>query len=194
LEFIGQSTEDEMVLAFLRAEKDAPRVEQALQDPGVRRLIENADVRDPEQNIIRERILGGYRGYGNMLFRRFPNDLEWHRARLTLDELQHVRYADHPTWKHLSGDTRIVADGAANYGKVPLDSGTTAAIQGIVDGVRTGKSFPELILVAEPNAPPDEWILVEGHARATAYAVAGAPGEVEVLIGFSAAVPNWQFF
>ena len=121
MEIVRPANEDEMILAFLEAEKDAPRVDQPLlRDPGVRALIEDADLGDVEQNVQRGWILGSFRGYPSMLFRRFPNDVEWDRVRLTLDELRCVKYAAHQTWIDLSGGTRVAADGAANYGIVPL--------------------------------------------------------------------------
>jgi hypothetical protein len=112
-----------MVLAFLQAEIDSPRFQASIpQVPGVnfRALVESADLRSDRENAIRRRILGAYRGFGTLLFESFPNDLDWHRARLTVDELGAARYANYPTWVTLSAGTRRIADGALNIGNVPL--------------------------------------------------------------------------
>ena len=65
-------------------------------------------------------------------------------------------------------------------------------VVGIANRVRQGDRFPALIAVqCAGNA---DVVLVEGHTRATAYALTGLPDEVEVLIGTSAHMANWAFF
>jgi hypothetical protein len=68
------------------------------------------------------------------------------------------------------------------------------SIKKIVEALEKGASLNELILVSEPDAATDQWVLVEGHTRATAYVCHGASTEVEVLIGFSPGVVRWRWF
>jgi hypothetical protein len=123
------------------------------------------------KRTLRRVILGSYRGYGWALFEGFPNDLDWHRVRLTIEELGAVKYMNYPRWKTLSGDTRRVADGAENVGKGwpggPADTDPSQSIRDIAAKLEKGESFAELILVGEPGAGPDQLVLVEGHSRAT---------------------------
>jgi hypothetical protein len=57
--------------------------------------------------------------------------------------------------------------------------------------VRNGASFPELILVSEPDS--DELVLLEGHKRATAYVRALDPEvELEVIVGSSPQIAGWR--
>jgi hypothetical protein len=76
---LGPTTEDAMILAFLRAEVNSPRFGSVVQHwlgllRSDRGLIDNADLADAAQNAIRKELLGGVRGYGKdaYLFRGFP--------------------------------------------------------------------------------------------------------------------------
>ena len=76
---LGPATENDMVLAFVRAEIDSPRFggryHHCLAMLGSDcRLIDNADVMDAQQNAVRQKLLGCTRGYGKntALFSDFP--------------------------------------------------------------------------------------------------------------------------
>jgi hypothetical protein len=199
LELIEPTTEDAMVLAFLRAEIESPTYQQnLLRVAGAREIVDSGDLKSEEENAIRRMLLGSHRGYGWALFEGFPNDLVWHRARLTVDELRTTRYANYPTWLILTGRTRLIADGAKNIG-MPWPTGSphqdpSPSIRKVVEMLEQGASFDELIFVGEPDAPADQWVLVEGHTRATAYVREGATTEVQALIGFSPGVVKWRWF
>jgi hypothetical protein len=187
----GSTTADEMVLAFLQAEVDSPRYRDyyalALTKIGATRatLIDNADLQDARQNAARSVILGAFRGYGQnrVLFAGFPIDTCWRKVSVTPAELGHFKYAKHRIWSALTRGTRLVADGATNLDTVQTDENTRVHVRAVAERLAQGDRFPPLIAVQ--NAGAHDTVLMEGHTRATAYALTGIPDEITVLIGSS---------
>jgi hypothetical protein len=200
VKLLEPSTEDEMILAFLRAEIESRHYQHhILRIDGARALVDQADSESEQENAARRRLLA-YRGYGGTgLFLGFPNDLVWQRVQLTADELGAARYMNYFRWCILARGSRLIADGAKNVGKgwplgLPEDSDPSPDIMGIAAELGKGETFPELILVGEPEAPPDQLVLVEGHSRATAYVYAKAEREVAALVGFSPGIARWHWY
>ena len=187
-----------MVLAFLRAEIDSERYKEFFPQDGAardvaRRLVEQPSLRDPLENEMRRGLLR-YRGYGLgvFLFQGLNGDVDWRRV-LTLDELTQAKYTNYPTWRELSGQTRVIGDGARNIGTVSPPDDPTKHVLGIAAELERGRAFPELIFVAEPGAQAEDLILFEGHSRATAYAYSGKPAAIEAFVGTSANLARWHW-
>src|SRR6266481_682119 len=111
MQLLGLSSEEEMVLAFHRAEIDAPRYHRdylvLLPQLGRARadLIDAPDLENAADNQDRVRLLGLRRGYGlnERLFRGFPSEITWQRYHLSLAEVGELRYANYPALLTLSG-------------------------------------------------------------------------------------------
>jgi hypothetical protein len=125
------------------------------------------------------------------LFRGFPAAAQWRRVGLEAADWNNVKYANHPTWVSLSGGTRIVADGARNIDSVVVAEDANRNIKAVAADLITGKRYPELIGVSGLSS---EIILVEGHTRATAYALAGLPECAECIVGSSPTMRTWAFY
>jgi hypothetical protein len=195
---LAPSNENEMVLAFLKAEIDSPRFGDAyqnlMQQSGLDKseLIDSASLSDPLQNAARRTLLGDARGYGNnvYLFAGFPQNVAWRRVKITSGEYATLMYTKYPAWIDLSGGSRKVVDGAKNIGSVAVDEQTISDIQAVAEAVKKGQRYPELIAVEAA----DGIVLVEGHIRATAYVLAALDLEVEVILGTSLMMHNWVFY
>lgn len=199
MEELGRATADEMVLAFLRAEIDSPRFHDAEGlrmrglllksglDPG---LIDNADPGDSQANAIRKEILKWW-CEPKFVFSGMPEDVIWRRVRLQPFEVGALRYCAHPTWIALSGESRLVADGAANIERVSAPNDVNNHVIAVAELVRQGDKFPALIAV---QALGDGLILLEGHTRATAYVVAQVRDSTEVIVGTSPQIRQWRFY
>jgi hypothetical protein len=192
---IGPATEDEMVIAFLRAEVDSSRygdiIRRSLTQFGLERgLIDEPNLADAAENAIRKQLLA-FRGYEarTALFTGFPRDASWRRVTLEVPDFETIRYANYPTWVTLSDDTRLVSVGARNFLQRPSDV-ATQQIAAIAEDIRKGKRFPELI-AAEPDG--GSLVLIEGHSRATAYLIEHLEGPVEALIATSPLLTRWYF-
>ena len=193
----GPATGEEMVLGFLRAEIESPRYRDQYAaffraiGANTTELLERADLQNLQQNNARNSILRMFRGYGEgvALFQGFPDDATWRRITVTPAQIRLFRYANHPVWIKLTGGTRLVADGVTNLGKVQIGEGTSENVRGIARRLERGERFPPLIAVQ--NAITADMILVEGHTRATAYALSNSPNEIDVLLGTSSGMARW---
>jgi hypothetical protein len=197
---LGLATEHDMVLAFLWAEVDSPRWRELyasiLQSVRVSRgIIDRPDLTRAEDNEQRIRVLARTRGYrvSKYLFTGFPCDTTtWRRVRLGPGDFGLLRYGNQscaPGFFQLSGGTRRVVDAATNFPHVETDA--SPHVTGVVESLRAGKTYPPLIAV---NSMAGDLILVEGYTRTTAYAVVGAFGPVDFLIGTSPHIQDWQFY
>ena len=80
---VGPSSEEEMILAFLKVEFYSPRfkvpVRQLLGNEA--NLVHRPRLDDPAENERRKQILSAYRGFGRdqYLFPGFPVQVEWTR-------------------------------------------------------------------------------------------------------------------
>jgi len=196
---LGPATQNEMILAFLRAEIRSSRygefIVQNLAPTGFdERLIDLPNLADETENNARERLLC-YRGWPNTaLFQGFPRDATWRRARLEARDFETMRYIDDADsgkhWVEISDGTRLVTVGARNLRQRPDDL-ATQQIAAIAEQIRTGLRFPELITVQADNA---SLILLEGHSRATAYVIEQFVDDVEALVASSPLMPAWHFY
>lgn len=199
---IGPASENEMVLAFLRGEIESPRFGarykqcfDQLRPSGFnpQNLVENADLRSQQDNAQRIELLKAVRGYraNQALFTGFPNDVHWRRVGLEPADWNTVQYANHSTWVTLSGGSRIVADGAKNIDFLAAAEDANRNIKAVADDLRSGKRYAELIGV---DGEAGKLILVEGHTRATAYAIAQLPECAECIVGSSPTMRTWAFY
>jgi hypothetical protein len=163
-------TEDEMIDVFIRGELESERWREkilALGDLDARTLL--------EEHRAYERREG--------LFLDFPRDVDWFRAAVTRDELLAIRYINWDWWLEVSEGTRDarVAARRIRAGEVP----------GVTAEEHDPRFDHPLIAATTPALSPV--VLVEGHARLTAYALFAerVPDEVELIVGVSEEMPQW---
>ena len=194
-----RSSEAEMVALFLRTELPAARhrddLRALLERGGLsERVITAPDLGDDAENRSRLRLLTWHRGYGTRteLFDGFPDDVRWQWMAITPAELATVRFIDYDYWVELSGPSRLAADAAPRIraGVAPFGVPSDWAL-GMAQEVARGARFPPLILVT--TAPGGDLVVLEGHARLTAFMLARdkLPPELEVLVGSSPAMTRW---
>ena len=191
--------EAEMVALFLRTELSAARSRDDLrahleQARVSERVITDPDLDDDAENQARLRLLTRHRGYGTRteLFDGFPGDVGWQWVAITSAELASARYIGYDYWVELSGGTRLPADAAPRIraGVAPFGVPSDWAL-GMAQAVAGGARFPPLILVT--TGPGGDLVVLEGHARLTAFMLARGrlPPELEVLVGSSPAMTRW---
>jgi len=175
---LGSASEDEAVLAFLKAEVDSPRFSHMVhhflgQSGNTPDLIYQADVTNSAQNCIRRAILGNYRGFGanRFLFVNFPNDVAWRHVILDRTDLEKLLYIDESPvaekdrlWAQLSNGTRRVSVAAGNVrqscsGEDPRLT-TKEHILAVVTALNRGVTYPDVIAVRSDDGP---LVLIEGR-------------------------------
>lgn len=211
---LGPATENDIVLAFVQAEIDSARYGElysgTLLNSGLDRqsLVDAPNLRSARDNLVRRDLLRAIRGYpsGTLLFTGFPTNVLWRRTTIMPDEFRILKYAKYPSWEALSGGSRLVVDGARNVAVQIVvrgpDANSIAQIEReIADGkrnitavaneIKNGKRYPPLIAVEDEGG---FLILIEGHTRATAYALAQVNEPIEILVGSSPDMMNWVFY
>jgi len=179
---LGPATEQEMVLAFLKAELNSPRFSVEYQIDR-QALIESADLQSFSQNAARLEELK--RVKGALLL---PN-VVWRRVALEKGDLPRLKYANHSHWIGFSRGTRLVSDGSRNVDSMP--NNPRSHILAVAHAFDGGTKFPELIAVTGEEEGADI-ILIEGHVRATAYALAEWPGYIDCFLGTSSNTKQWD--
>jgi hypothetical protein len=200
------STEDEMVAAFLGQELASERfgapLAACMARLGLRpEQVSSPDLSDAVQNALRRAALRAHRGYatpagGEQYLVGFPAEaVRWDWMALAPVELLDVRYIRYDYWLALSGGSRRPLDAAANICAAVRPFGVSnAGFLAAADQLRAGATFPPLILVTAGS--PRELVVLEGHLRLTAYALAreAIPPQVHALVGQSPAVAAWDLY
>jgi hypothetical protein len=191
------ATSEQVTLAFLRGQVDSPRWGRYYLDYLRRHrlsrteLIDRADLADGRQNAARAALLRAASGH---IFNGFPAGTTWTRCTISASDLGRLKYINATPWTTLSGRTRLVADGARNLDSVPVKDGrfdVNAHVKAVMEALREGETFPELILVEGDDG---DLILLEGHARATAYVAEGLEAPVAAFVGSSPKMRQWNFY
>ena len=201
------SNEAEMIAEFLRQEyasrdRYGARLDACLDAEGVHdRLITEPDLANHDDNAARRRLFGRYRGYGTdepSYLTGFPTEgVDWFWAGLGRDDVLGVRYIRYSYWTALSAGTRSPAVAAERiHAGTEVYGVSNAGFLDLAERLREGLRVPPLILVtARPLTPDaDGLVVLEGHARLTAYALApeAIPAELGVLVGTSPAIARWD--
>lgn len=189
MRLLRESSEDEMILEFLKAEYTSARfsdeLKNVLWDFGCDRgIIFSADLQDAVENRTRKRILGAYRGYGEdrELFEFFPEVLEWSLCSFSGNDIEKIRYIDYSYWNELSAGTQMPLDAAKTIrnGIKIYDVANDGFLQA-AEYIKNGGTFPKLFFL---TADYENFVIVEGHLRMTAYAlVPECFKDVEVIVG-----------
>lgn len=190
MKIIRNTTEDDMVASFLRAEVNSSRwgglVKQLLKKYAVETtIIDNPNLFDKKENAVRLNILGDLRGYkkNELLFKNFPENVDWKRLEIDKEDMNKIKYIDYDYWTELSGGSRLVIDAIKNIkdGIEPFGE-SNEQFWNFAKHINNGGTFPEIILMSNNL---NELVLVEGHVRMTSYLLANNdPSPLEVIVGF----------
>ncbi len=205
MRYIRPSSEAEMIAEFLRQEyahheRYGVRLDECLRLESVPgRRITHPDLDDPAANADRRRVFARYRGYGAggySYLTDFPaTGVAWNWVALTPAELLQSKYIGYPgsTWMELSGGTRdpTVAARRIGAGYKASDPSTRLFID-LAAKLRAGLTVPPVMLVSADDG--ETRVILEGHTRITAYALApeAIPREVAVILGVSPDIANWD--
>ena len=189
MRFLREASEAEMVLAFLREELDSRRyrgsILNVLKEVGASKmLILNGDIADEGQNLLRTQVLRLFRGYPDReIFARYPLNVVWKYAAFEAADLGRLYYVDDSYWNELSKGSSSPVRAAETVRKGEEIYGVSN--QYFLEGMKLleqGGRFPPLILL---TCGDGKYLLLEGHCRATAYALVPEAFEgTEAYVGF----------
>ncbi|HVD46799.1 MAG TPA: hypothetical protein VNG70_05905 [Candidatus Limnocylindria bacterium] len=206
MEDLGTASDDQVILAWLRAEIDSPPFQSYLiGDPpkpshlarGLA-LARNPDLDNAEHNAERRRIIASAHGFGrgSLIFAGLEDDIAWRRVRASIADVAAMLYSNrNATWTTLAPATRTVAEGAANAAVVFSGDYTNMHILSLARTICHADPAPALSELICLRLPDGGISLVEGHARATAIVLEGhkLPDGVEAFIGDSPSIENWAY-
>jgi hypothetical protein len=150
---LGAASEDEVVLAFLRAEIDSPKWGQdysgVLRELHLDRvsLIDAADLADAHAAGIRKVVLGAVRGYGRngALFTDFPRDTTWRRVQVEPFDFHQLKcISNDERWFKLTVGTRLIREAARNLDAHPEFA---VRVRGAIRRIEQRLPVAELIMV-----------------------------------------------
>ncbi|MEU1710923.1 hypothetical protein ABZ478_37490 [Streptomyces sp. NPDC005706] len=195
-------TLDEVVAVWLGAEVDSNRfgaiVCSMLRRDGLpAALVTDPDLTDEQANAARLGLLREYRGFdqadtsletysGGLPVR----DLAWWRVSIDAADVARLHYINWDYWVAVTGGTRL----AATFASAKLAEPDEAdAFDTLRDAFVAGAPVPEIILV--DSGPDTRVVILEGHVRATAMAMAGDDlKERTALLGRSEVVADQWFY
>lgn len=177
MKILGQSSEEEMIIEYLRAEISSKRfsdnVREAMKRQGLNeRIVLSADLQSQEENEKRRELLGAVRGYGRdeSMFERFPAVTDWKLCSFSQNDLEKIRYIHYSYWSELSGGTHRPTDAAERIrGGVCVYGQSNEGFIRAASHIRNGGGFPTMFFL---TADFEDFVIVEGHQRMTAYAMA----------------------
>jgi hypothetical protein len=202
---LGMATENQVILAWLQAEIESVAFQQYLAgDPPnavylakALRAARSPNLRDPDQNELRRKIVVKTHGFGLGIksFEGLANDIVWRRARLSSHEVGEMVYASgHAAWTALAPVTRKVAEGAANVGHVFTGDQTNMLVLALAVRICDSKPMPALPEIISLRRPDGRLVIMEGHTRATAIMLeAHRIPQTNVYIGDSPSVTSWAY-
>lgn len=176
MKMMRDSSEAEMVFEFLRTEfysdRFSEQLKKALNSLSIDdQILLSANLENKEENALRKELLGEFRGYGRNqeLFKNFPSQIEWSICSFSKDDLEKIKYIDYSYWNELSAGTRspltaakAVREGITIYGQ------STEGFLNAAKYLENGGRFQNMIFL---TADFNNFIIVEGHLRMTAYAL-----------------------
>lgn len=189
MKVLHQSSEEEMILEYLRAELSSKRFSDNIRKTMKRlsldeRIISAADLQSADENRKRRELLGAVRGYGRnqSMFERFPAITDWKLCSFSQEDLDKIRYIDYSYWNELSGGTHRPVDAAETIRKgICIYGQSNEGFSNAASYIRNGGTFSKMFFL---TADFGNYVIVEGHLRMTAYAMAPDYfNDVEVIVG-----------
>ena len=190
MKILRESSENEMILEFLKAESISERFSQQIKKTMEKldideNVVFSANLQSEIENMQRKKLLGEFRGYGlgKDLFENFPTHItEWRLCSFSRSDLEKIRYIDYSYWNELSAQTHkpLVAAETIRRGILIYDLSNDGFLRA-AEYIKNGGIFPKLFFLTSDY---ENFVIVEGHFRMTAYALSPECfNEIEVIVG-----------
>lgn len=172
MKVIRDSSEDEMILEFLKGELSSVRFHEKLNSvlEELRldsSIITHGNLLSDDENISRKKVMKYFRGYPDQeLFFHFPKIYQWKYVEFSGEDINHIFYINYDYWNELSNNTSMPTEAAKNV--IQGVSVFGVSNQSYLDGAKNAFShdFPPIILI---TCNDSKFLLIEGHSRATIY-------------------------
>lgn len=200
MKILEQITEDDVIAEFLKSEINSKRfgkrIIKALKKKS-KSVITNPNPKNKKENRFRRNLFGQVRGFGRNkdLFENFPKDIKWFKAIIEKQELKRVKYINYSYWNELSNKTRLSSQAAKNIkAGIRIFGVRNDGFLEILSLIKKGRTFPFIIFVAKNKR--SRIVVLEGHARLTAFFLEPKyiPEKMEIIVGYSDKMNNWDLY
>jgi len=177
MKILRKSSEEEMLLEFLKAEYGSERfseeIKAAMTTLGLdEKIILSPDIDSASENRQRKQLMGEFRGYGlnRELFENFPAVTSYDLCSFSGEDMEKIHYINYSYWNELSDNTRSPLTAAKNVlnGKLVFGESTEGFLRAS-EYLKRGGKFPVMFFI---TCDYERFVIVEGHLRMTAYALA----------------------
>ncbi|HEU0266389.1 MAG TPA: hypothetical protein VFQ70_02070 [Candidatus Saccharimonadaceae bacterium] len=183
--------EDDVIRAFLAAEIDSDRQFERYRPLFDKYRVDRDILFSATNQALRKKFLSEARGWPDkLLFVHFPSDVKWFRASFESKDLAKFRYINYSYWNELSSGTRepLRAADTVREGEEVFGTPNDGFLK-IARLTTQGEVFPPIILL---RCSDDSYVIVEGHARVTGFALAGKiPQGQGFIVGMSEGNDKW---
>lgn len=189
MKLLRKSSENEMLIEFLRAEYSSERfsalIKTELNKLGYdEKIILSADINNSVENAQRKKLMGEFRGYAinQELFENFPPVTDWSIYSFNTEDLEKIRYIDYDYWNELSDGTHspLTAAKTIHNGKTVFGESNDDFLKA-AEFIKGGGAFHKMFFLTSDF---ERFVIVEGHLRMTAYALAPDYfNGIEVIVG-----------
>ena len=189
MKIIRQSSEDEMISEYLKAEYSSSRfsenIQEAMQKISISEIIIlSPDLQNISENRLRRELLGAFRGYGlnQSMFERFPDITDWFLCSFSKEDIDKIRYIDYSYWNELSGGTKLPIDAVRTIHEgISIYGQSNEGFINAASYIRNGGVFNKMFFL---TGDFEKYVIVEGHMRMTAYAIEPDYfNDIEVIVG-----------
>lgn len=185
MKIVKDSSENEMLLCFLKGELSSKRfhkqLEETLNKLNLNQdIILNGDINSVLENNQRKEIMKLFRGYPiEELFYNFPQNIEWKYVKFDADDFNKIYYIDYDYWNELSNNTSkpIEAAKTIRNGIEVFGISNKAFIEGKAN-IKDIRLKPIILLTCNE----EKYLIIEGHSRMTVYGL--NPSYFENTYGF----------
>lgn len=175
MKIIRESSENEMLLEYLKSEIDSNRfsekLKKALDDLDISsNIILNGNLDDEYENRQRKVLMQEFREYPTGdIFKGFPKEFKWYFVEFEKDDFDKIFYLNWPCWNERTNNTAKPSEAAKNIlnGIEFSDIPNAKFLKGLDYLEKSGKFDP--IIAVTCNG--EKMVLIEGHSRVTVYAL-----------------------
>jgi len=172
MKLVRKSSENEMILDFLKGELFSDRFNESilgvLSDLELdKNLIVEGNLDSNSQNELRKKVIKNFRGYpSEELFNNFPKIYKWDFVEFDETDIDKIYYINYDYWNELSKGTSKPKTAAKT-----IESGVeiyNVSNKPFVEGAKIleRKKLPPVILI---TCNEKKYLIIEGHSRMTLY-------------------------
>ena len=173
MKIIRKSSEDEMLLEYLKSEinsnRFSERLKKTLTELSISKdIILNGNLESEIENKQRKLIMEKFRGYPTEdIFERFPKEFNWFYVEFEEGDIDKIFYLNWEYWNEISNGTSKPTEAAKNiYDGVEIYNVSNEPYYTGLKYLESNNKFNPIVAI---TCNGKKFVLIEGHSRMTVY-------------------------